>query len=164
MLFWRANWIPFTISGISGTMARTVTPMKYCRRREKRWYDQRKTTRSKLTACAQKHVLTWETLGWFSMGWMCSVARSAQADVSTVAMMRMTRDLHRDQWTTAPWGPFSAQTSKEIILALDHLSLSSSGIIQGTAMCLRGCFEVGLYSRLSVRTPPHLEKQTWVPA
>lgn len=31
MLFWRANWIPLTISGISGTMATSVTPMKYCR-------------------------------------------------------------------------------------------------------------------------------------
>lgn len=30
MLFWRANWMPLTISGISGTIARTVTPMKYC--------------------------------------------------------------------------------------------------------------------------------------
>lgn len=31
MLFWSANWMPLTISGISGTMARTVTPIKYWR-------------------------------------------------------------------------------------------------------------------------------------
>jgi hypothetical protein len=31
MLFCRANWIPLKISGISGTIANTVTPMKYCR-------------------------------------------------------------------------------------------------------------------------------------
>lgn len=43
------------------------------------------------------HGLTWDMLGWFSIGCMCSVTRSAQADVRTVAMMRMTRDLHRDQ-------------------------------------------------------------------
>lgn len=30
-LFCRANWMPLTISGSSGTIASTVTPMKYCR-------------------------------------------------------------------------------------------------------------------------------------
>lgn len=31
MLFCSANWIPLTISGSSGTMANSVTPMKYCK-------------------------------------------------------------------------------------------------------------------------------------
>lgn len=50
------------------------------------------------------------------MGWMFSVTRSAQADVSTVAMMRMTRDLQRDQWTTAPWWLVTAQTGEEMMV------------------------------------------------
>lgn len=54
-------------------------------------------------SCDWWRVLTWEMLGWFNKGWMFSVTRSAQADVSAVAMMRMIRDLHLDQWTTAPW-------------------------------------------------------------
>lgn len=33
-LFCRANWMPLTISGSSGTIASTVTPMKYCREME----------------------------------------------------------------------------------------------------------------------------------
>ncbi|TNN70856.1 hypothetical protein EYF80_018841 [Liparis tanakae] len=72
-------------------------------------------------------------LGWFSIGWMCSVTRSAQADVSTVAKMRMTRDLHRDQWTTAPCWPVTAQTIKET-LAFDNCSLSCGGIMQAVRL------------------------------
>lgn len=33
-LFCRANWMPLTISGSSGTIASTVTPMKYCRKKK----------------------------------------------------------------------------------------------------------------------------------
>lgn len=64
--------------------------------------------------CSELLVLTWEMLGWFRMGWMFSVTRSAQADVSTVAMIRMTKDLHLDQWTTAPWWPITAWTRSMI--------------------------------------------------
>lgn len=85
-----------------------------------------RTAKSQLPEHAQMHVLTWDMLGWFSMGWMCSVTRSAQADVRTVAMMRMTRDLHRDQWTTAPWWPVAAQTVRlwSVMLALDDCTLT----------------------------------------
>lgn len=42
--------------------------------------------------------------------------------------MRMTRDLHRDQWTTAPWWSVTAWTNKEIVvwymLAIDNYTLS----------------------------------------
>lgn len=34
MLFCSANWIPLTISGSSGTMANSVTPMKYCKNKK----------------------------------------------------------------------------------------------------------------------------------
>lgn len=111
MLFWSANWIPLTISGISGTIARTVTPIKYWRIK---CADVSMTEGNNQLETAQKLVLTWEMLGWFSMGWMFSVTRSAQADVSTVAMIRMTKDLHLDQWTTAPWWPVTAWTRSEI--------------------------------------------------
>lgn len=37
------------------------------------------------------------------MGLMCSVARSAQADMQRVESRRMTRARQRDQWTTALW-------------------------------------------------------------
>lgn len=48
---------------------------------------------------------------------MFSVTRSAQADVSAVAMMRMIRDLHLDQWTTAPWWwPATAGTVNRVML------------------------------------------------
>lgn len=53
-------------------------------------------------------VLAWEIFGWLSMGWMCSVMRSAQADMSTVAMIKISRALQRDQCTTAPIWPATA--------------------------------------------------------
>lgn len=37
------------------------------------------------------------------MGLMCSVARSAQADMQSVESSRMTRARQRDQCTTALW-------------------------------------------------------------
>lgn len=49
---------------------------------------------------------------------MFSVTRSAEADVSAVAMMRMIRDLHLDQWTTAPWWPATAVTANRLGLQL----------------------------------------------
>lgn len=69
-------------------------------------------TNSKPCEHAQNRELTCETLGWLRIGWMFSVTRSAQADVSTVATMRMTKDLHLDQWTTAPWFPVTAQRAR----------------------------------------------------
>lgn len=50
-------------------------------------------------------VLTWDTDERLSMGWMCSVVRSAHADISTVAMMRINKALQRDQCTDAPRWP-----------------------------------------------------------
>lgn len=49
------------------------------------------------------------------------MTRSAQADVRTVAMIRMTKDLHLDQWTTAPWWPVTAGTRSEIRAGCDPI-------------------------------------------
>lgn len=48
-------------------------------------------------------MLTCEMVELVRMGLMCSVARSAQADMQRVESRRMTRARQRDQWTTALW-------------------------------------------------------------
>lgn len=93
-------------------MARTVTPMKYWGRRDVARVHIVRGDRKESKRAQMNGKPTWEMLGWLRMGWMCSVARSAQADMSTVATMRMSRDLHRDQWTTAPWLLVSVQIQK----------------------------------------------------
>lgn len=39
---------------------------------------------------------------WSRMGLMCSVVRSAQAAINSVAMISTDRALNLDQWTTVP--------------------------------------------------------------
>lgn len=78
--------------------------------------NQRSSENLSLKMVCFAQMLTCEMFGWLSMGWMCSVVRSAQADVRTVAMMRMTRDRHRDQWTTVSWCSVTAQTQREMKL------------------------------------------------
>lgn len=49
------------------------------------------------------------------MGLMCSVARSAQADMHRVDSRRMTRARQRDQWTTALWWwPGTGEESRDV--------------------------------------------------
>lgn len=66
---------------------------------------------------------------------MFSVTRSAQADVSAVAMMRMIRDLHLDQWTTAPWWwwPATAGTVNRVTLQPHCEAAQQSGYFSRAA-------------------------------
>lgn len=104
MLFCRANWTPLTISGSSGTMANTVTPMKYCRTTGG-IPAQQHTMRIKknLKIWNKQSLNTWEMEEWVRMGSMFSVQRSAQHVISTVATISTARALQRDQCTT--WWP-----------------------------------------------------------
>lgn len=108
MLFCSANWIPLTISGSSGTMASTVTLMKYCTKYKKNTLRQTIHRNSiffyVLIWSYQKRTSgvlnTWEMVEWVSMGSMFSVLRSAQQAINTVAIISTARALHRDQCTT----------------------------------------------------------------
>lgn len=66
-------------------------------------------------------VSTWDTDERLSMGWMCSVVRSAHADISTVATMRISKALHRDQCTDAPrWPAVNTHNVFFIILQISN--------------------------------------------
>lgn len=59
--------------------------------------------------------LTCEMVELVRMGLMCSVARSAQADMHRVDSRRMTRARQRDQWTTALWWwPGTGEESRDV--------------------------------------------------
>lgn len=103
------------------------------------------TTNSKLSKHAQNRVLTCETLGWLRIGWMFSVTRSAQAEVSTVATTKMSKDLHLDQWTTAPWFPVTAQRAMRWTTVITRL-LAGVGFGAGDTYLVllqHGCHRCG---------------------
>lgn len=109
ILFCSANWIPFTISGSSGTMANTVTPIKYWKTRKgisapENTPSQNNDHASGLAAynarwrpCIRS---TWEMEEWVRIGSMFSVQRSAQQAMSAVATINTARAFQRDQCTT----------------------------------------------------------------
>lgn len=116
MLFCTANWIPLTISGSSGIIANSVTPIKY-------WNTQTHT--GEIEAKLRFQICLWtffiykkkntsgtcEMEELFSRGWMFSVRRSAQHAIKTVATISTARALHRDQWTT--WWLAETQWTKK---------------------------------------------------
>lgn len=91
MLFWSANWMPLTISGISGTMARTVTPIKYWRSKCER------TLLSHLRSC-EGHV--WLRGGvpcdWWRVLWLV-----ACPDLRDVGLVQQGLDVLRDKISTS---------------------------------------------------------------
>lgn len=62
-----------------------------------------RTPKSPRTVLMTISTLTCEMVELVRMGLMCSVARSAQADIQRVESRRMTSARQRDQWTTALW-------------------------------------------------------------
>lgn len=90
MLFWSANWMPFTISGISGTMARTVTPMKYWRSKCERTLLQETKQRKR---SSEGHVRL--RGGWRVLRWV------ACPDLRDVGLVQQGLDVLRDKISTS---------------------------------------------------------------